>query len=69
MHDVVVLVAKDFGIYERLKSEGAISRWLGQPLGPNSYAVARRDVPSLLAALRRLGMLPLFEGFPDYEAP
>lgn len=69
LHDVLVLVAKDFGIFERLKAEPTISRWLGQPLGPNSYAVARRDVPSLLAALRRLGMLPQFEGFPEDEAP
>jgi hypothetical protein len=69
LHDVVVLVAKDFGIYERLKEEGSISRWLGQSLGPNSFAVARKDVPALLAALRRHGLLPLFEGFPDDETP
>jgi hypothetical protein len=69
LHDVVVLVAKDFGIYERLREEESVRRWLGQPLGPNAHAIARRDVPALLAALRRLGMLPLFEDFADDEAP
>jgi len=69
LHDVVVLAASDFGVYERLRKDPTVKRFLGKPLGPNIHAVARKDVPSLLGALRRMGLLPLFEDFPDDEAP
>lgn len=65
LQDVVLLVAEDVGIYESLKTFDTLKRWLGQPLGDNAYVVARHDVPALAAALRRLGLLPHFEGFED----
>jgi hypothetical protein len=60
--DVVVLTARDLGVYERLRANERINRWLGQQIGPHSHIVRREHMPALLNALREMGILPLFEG-------
>ncbi|MBN1429301.1 MAG: hypothetical protein JXB07_13080 [Anaerolineae bacterium] len=69
VQDVVILTAKDLGVYERLRKHGKINRWLGQPVGPQAHAVRREDFPALLNALRQTGILPLFEGHEKDDWP
>ena len=69
VHDVVVLSAKDLGVYERLRADRRVNRWLGQQIGPHAHMVKREDMPALLNALREMGILPLFEGHEKDNAP
>ena len=64
VQDVVIVTSKDLGIYERLRTNPRISKWLAQQVGPHAFAVRRENVPALLNALRAMGLLPLFE---DHE--
>lgn len=61
VQDVVIITAKDLGIYERMRSNTRIARWLGRQVGPHSHVVRREDLPALLNAIREMGILPLFE--------
>jgi hypothetical protein len=67
VHDAVVLEAKDLGIDERIKANAQIRQWLGRQLGPHTYMVARRHLPSLLNALREMGIMPRIRGVGDEE--
>jgi len=69
VQDVVILTAKDLSVYERLRKNGKINRWLGQSVGPQTHAVRREDFPALLNALRQTGILPLFEGHEKDDWP
>ncbi|MBN1310746.1 MAG: hypothetical protein JXB30_04935 [Anaerolineae bacterium] len=69
VQDVVILTAKDLSVYERLRKNGKINRWLGQPVGPQAHAVRREDFPALLNDLRQTGILPLFEGHEKDDWP
>lgn len=69
VHDVVIVSAKDLGVYERLRENRRVSRWLGQQIGPHSHIVKREDMPALLNALREMGLLPLFEGHEKDDSP
>ena len=62
VHDVVLVTAKDLGVYERIRANRRVSRWLGQQIGPHAHIVKREDMPALMNALREMGILPLFEG-------
>lgn len=62
VHDVVVVTARDLGVYERIRGNRRINRWLGQQIGPHAHIVKREDMPALMNALREMGILPLFEG-------
>jgi hypothetical protein len=64
VQDVVIITAKDLGVYERLRNNPRVARWMGRQIGPHSHAVRREDIPALLNAIREMGMLPLFE---DHE--
>ncbi len=64
VQDVVIITARDLGIYERLKSNPRVARWMGRQIGPHAHAVRREDIPALLNAVREMGILPLFE---DHE--
>ncbi len=64
VQDAVIITARDLGVYERLRSNPRISRWMRQQVGPHANAVRREDMPALLNALREMGVLPLFE---DHE--
>jgi len=69
VHDAVVLEAKDPGIDERIKGNAQIAQWLGRPLGPHTYLVMRRHLPSLLNALREMGILPYIKGIVEEDEP
>jgi hypothetical protein len=69
VHDVVILSAKDLGVYERFKGNPRVSRWLGKQIGPHAHIVRREDMPALLNALREMGLLPLFEGHEKDDSP
>lgn len=69
VHDVVIVSAKDLGVYERLRDNERVSRWLGRQVGPHAHIVQREDMPQLLNALREMGILPLFEGHEKDEWP
>jgi hypothetical protein len=56
-------------VYERLRKNDKINRWLGQAVGPQAHAVRREDFPALLNALRQMGILPLFEGHEKDDWP
>lgn len=61
VQDVVIVTSRDLGIYERLRTNPRISKWLVQQVGPHAFAVRRENVPAFLNALRSMGLLPLFE--------
>lgn len=69
VHDVVILSARDLGVYDRLREDKRIAPYLGKQIGPHAHIVRREDMPPLLDALRRMGMLPLFEGHEKDDAP
>ena len=69
VQDVVIVRAKDLGVYERLRKNERVSRWFGPQVGPNSHAVMRKDLPALLNALREMGILPHFEGHEKDDWP
>jgi hypothetical protein len=60
VQDAVILTSKDLGVYERLRKDPRVARWMGQQIGPHAHAVRRDDMPALLNALREAGILPLF---------
>jgi hypothetical protein len=64
VQDIVTITARDLGVYERLRTNPRIGKWLERQVGPQSYAVRRENVSALIAALRNVGILPLFE---DHE--
>ncbi len=69
VYDMVVLSARDLGVYERLRSNERVTRWLGQQIGPHAHLVRRENMPALLNALREMGILPLFEGHEKDDWP
>lgn len=69
IQDVVILVAKNLKVQERLQSNDRINRWLVQQVGPRAYAVRRENMPALMNALRETGILPLFEGHAKDDRP
>jgi hypothetical protein len=69
VHDVVIVTAKDLGVYERLQENERVSRWLEQSIGPHAHVVKRENMPALLNALRDMGILPLFEGHEKDDWP
>ena len=69
VHDVVILSARDLGVYDRLREDKRIAQYLGKQIGPHAHIVRREDMPRLLDALRRMGVLPLFEGHEKDDAP
>ncbi len=69
VQDVAIVTAKDLGVYERLRRNDQVTRWLGQQVGPHAHAVRRKDLPALLNALREMGILPLFEGHEKDDWP
>ncbi len=69
VHDVVIISAKDLGVYERLRGNERVNRWLGRQIGPHAHIVQREDMPALLNALREMGILPLFEGHEKDDTP
>lgn len=69
VQDVVILTAKDLSVYERLRKNDKVNRWLGEAFGPQAHAVRREDFPALLNALRQMGILPLFEGHEKDDWP
>lgn len=69
VQDVVILTARDLSVYERLRKNEKVNRWLGQAVGPQTHAVRREDFPALLNALRQMGILPLFEGHEKDDWP
>ncbi len=69
VHDVVIVSARDLGVYERLRDNERVSRWLGRQVGPHAHIVNREDMPALLNALREMGILPLFEGHEKDDWP
>lgn len=69
VYDVVVLSARDLGVYERLRENERVTRWLGRQIGPHAHLVRREDMPALLNALREMGILPLFEGHEKDDWP
>jgi hypothetical protein len=69
VQDVVILTAKNLRVYESLKADKRVSRWLGQQIGPQSHTVRREDLAALFNALREMGYLPLFEGYEKDDWP
>jgi len=69
VQDVVIVSARNMGVYERLRKHRTIQKLLGPQMGPNAHAVKRQDLPALLNALRSMGILPLFEGHEKDERP
>lgn len=69
VHNTVVLEAKDLGIDERIKANPQIRQWLGRQLGPHTYMVLREHLPSLLNALREMGIMPQISGITEDEEP
>jgi hypothetical protein len=69
VHDVVIVTARDLGVYERLRGNESINRWLGQQIGPHAHVVKREHMPKVLNALRQMGILPLFEGHDKDNRP
>lgn len=69
VHDVVIVSAKDLGVYERLRGNERVNRWLGRQIGPHAHIVQREDMPALFNALREMGILPLFEGHEKDDTP
>jgi hypothetical protein len=69
VRDMVTLTARDFGVYERMRKDETVRALLGESVGVHAHAVARDDLPALLNALRRMGILPLFEGHEGDDAP
>nr|MBN1228127.1 helicase-associated domain-containing protein [Anaerolineae bacterium] len=69
VHDVVLVTAKDLGVYEELRSNPRIKRWLGQQIGPHAHVVKREHMPALFNALREMGILPVFEGHDKDDRP
>jgi hypothetical protein len=69
VQDVVIVVARDISVYQRLRANERVNRWLGQPVGPRAHAVRREDMPALLNAIREMGILPLFEGYEKDDWP
>ncbi len=69
VQDTVILTARDLGVYERLRNNPRVARWLGQQVGPHAHAVNREDMPALFNALREMGLLPLFEGHEKDDWP
>jgi hypothetical protein len=49
-------------VFEKLRANNRIARLMGQPVGPQSVAIRRQDLPAVLNAIREMGLLPLFEG-------
>jgi hypothetical protein len=69
VHDVVIVAAKDLGVYERLRDNKRVGKWLGKAVGPHAHIVQREHLPALLNALREMGVLPLFEGHEKDDWP
>ena len=69
VHDVVIFSARDLGVYEKVRKNVRVNRWLGKQIGPHAHIVKREDMPALLNALRDMGVLPLFEGHEKDDAP
>jgi hypothetical protein len=69
IQDAVILAARDISVYERIRSNARISRWLGQQVGPQAYAVQRENLAPLLNAIRGMGLLPLFEAHEKDDWP
>lgn len=69
VHDVVIVSAKDLGVYEQLRANERVKRWLGRQIGPHAHIVRREDMPALLNALREMGFLPLFKGHEKDDTP
>lgn len=69
VQDVVIVRAKDLGVFERLRGNPRVGKWLTQQVGPQAFAVQREDVTALLSALRSMGVLPLFEDYDQDDWP
>jgi hypothetical protein len=69
VQDVVIVRAKDLGVFERMRNNPRISKWLVQQVGPQAFAVQRENVAALLSALRSMGVLPLFEAHDQHDWP
>ena len=69
VEDVVIIRAKDLTVYERLHKNDRVTKWLGEPMGPQTHAVRRENLPALMNALRQMGLLPLFEGHEKDDWP
>jgi hypothetical protein len=69
IQDAVILSAKDIGVYERLRNNARINRWLGQQVGPQMFAVQRENLAPLLNAIRGMGLLPIFEAHEKDDWP
>jgi hypothetical protein len=69
IQDVVIIRARDLGVYERLRRTERVNKWLRDQVGPQAHTVNREDLPALLNALRQMGILPLFEGHEKDDWP
>ncbi len=69
VEDAVILTVKDLAVYERLRKNERVNKWLGRQVGPRDHAVRRENLPALLNALREMGILPLFEGHEKDDWP
>ena len=69
VEDMVIITAKDLGVYQQLRSHQPVNRWLEQQVGPHAHAVKRENLQNLLNALREMGILPMFEGYEKDDWP
>jgi hypothetical protein len=69
VQDVVIIRARSLEAYDRLTKNDKIKRLLGRQIEPYTHEVKREDFPSLLNALRLMGLLPLFEGHEKDDWP
>jgi len=67
LQNVVILTAKDIGVYERLRSNPQVTKLLGRKAGPYGHVVRIQDLPTIEKLLRQMGILPLFEGSDDSD--